>query len=439
VATVSFTGSVGSVGALSLAYNDSATFSPAGRPPVTLTLAGLDLDGVPSSGMPTLTGTDSFVVSGLFTWNRGTVSGSGSLMAQGGMQISNVDILDTRTLSSSGNVSLTSGTVTLQNGAVFNNNGSFNAQVPQSFNNGGFTSGVGAVPTFNNAGSLVMSGSGIATFNLSFNNSGKVSVQSGTLELDGPFSNFAGSTLTGGMYIVGYTRPDGTYVPATLLFNGANIVTNAAIIVLDSPGGRIIDQTSANALTNFAKNAAGASFTLQNGAALATVGAFTNAGSLALLSSTLTVAAAYSQTAGTTTLVGGTLNAGSLVTIMNGSSLSGSGTVNASVSNAGQVNPGGTGSAGSITINGDYTQASGGILNIELGGSGAGQFDQLLISGQATLGGTLDVSTINGYVPPKNTVFQILTFAKKKGDFQTYAGLSVATQYGNGFLDIKIR
>jgi hypothetical protein len=427
VATVSFTGSVASVGALSLAYNDIATFSPASGPAATLTLASLDLEGAPSSGMPTLTGTDSFVVSGLFTWNRGTVSGSGSLIANGGITLEgNLDILDTRTLTNTATAAWTSGNVTLQNGAVFNNNGTLNAQGVA----GNWEAGTGPMPTFSNAGIVQKSGgSGVINVGVAFTNTGTVQVQSGTLYLAGPFSNFAGSTLTGGTYLIG----------ATLQFNGANIVTNAASIVLDGPGARFIDQTSANALANLAKNAAGASFTLQAGVALATTGPFTNAGSLALFGSTFTVAAAYSQTAGTTTLTGGTLSAGGQVTIMNGSSLSGSGTVNANVSNAGQVNPGGSGAAGSITINGDYTQTSGGVLNIELGGSGAGQFDQLLISGQAILGGTLNVSALNGYVPPKNTVFEILTFAKKKGDFQTYAGLSVVSQYGTSFLDIKIK
>jgi hypothetical protein len=56
-------------------------------------------------------------------------------------------------------------------------------------------------------------------------------------------------------------------------------------------------------------------------------------------------------------------------------------------------------SAGTITINGDYTQTETGVLEIELGGTGnAGtDYDQLLVNGTATLGGTLIIKEIDGF------------------------------------------
>ena len=73
---------------------------------------------------------------------------------------------------------------------------------------------------------------------------------------------------------------------------------------------------------------------------------------------------------------------------MNGGALTGSGTINANVTNGGQVIPGGTGAAGMLTINGNYTQTATGSLNIELGGTAAGSSDQLAVSGTASLGGS---------------------------------------------------
>ena len=62
-------------------------------------------------------------------------------------------------------------------------------------------------------------------------------------------------------------------------------------------------------------------------------------------------------------------------------------------------------------------------------GAGVG-YDQLAVTGTASLGGTINISTINGYVPTVGTSFQVLTFASKTGDFQTYNGLFISGQIG---------
>jgi hypothetical protein len=84
-----------------------------------------------------------------------------------------------------------------------------------------------------------------------------------------------------------------------------------------------------------------------------------------------------------TALHGGTLGASTV--FINGGALVGTGTVNANVVNGGLVSPGGTGSAGLLTIQGDYAQTADGVLNIEIGGYHPGSdFDQLAITGAAT-------------------------------------------------------
>ena len=84
-----------------------------------------------------------------------------------------------------------------------------------------------------------------------------------------------------------------------------------------------------------------------------------------------------------------------------------------------------------LTIQGTYTQGAGGGLNVALGGTGAGVgYDQLVVTGTASLGGTINISSINGYVPTAGTSFQVLTFASKTGDFQTYNGLYISGQTG---------
>src|SRR5262249_48376253 len=101
-------------------------------------------------------------------------------------------------------------------------------------------------------------------------------------------------------------------------------------------------------------------------------------------------------------------------------SLSGTGTVTGNVTNAGMVSPGGDGAAGVLTITGTYTQTDSGVLLIELGGTTAGTgYDQLKVSGAATLGGALTVHLINGFSPRAGNSFQILPFGSRSGDFAT--------------------
>lgn len=107
----------------------------------------------------------------------------------------------------------------------------------------------------------------------------------------------------------------------------------------------------------------------------------------------------FVQTGGTTT-VDGTLSATTAVDVQGGL-LEGTGTVAASVVNAGTVNSGpGT---GTLTITGDYTQTAAGTLAVELGG--LTQYDRLNVGGSATLAGALAVDLVNGYFPTVGSGF----------------------------------
>ena len=76
-----------------------------------------------------------------------------------------------------------------------------------------------------------------------------------------------------------------------------------------------------------------------------------------------------------------------------------------------------------------YTQAGASTLSIEIGGTQPGvTYDQVAISGNAVLTGTLEISLINGYLPPLNSTFAILTAGAVSGTFPTVTG----TEIGNG-------
>jgi len=119
---------------------------------------------------------------------------------------------------------------------------------------------------------------------------------------------------------------------------------------------------------------------------------------------------------GTTALNGGTLNAANGLEMVAAGLLKGTGAVNANVINKAGVAPGA--SAGTLNINGDFTQDPVGTLFIELGGLAAGtDYDVLDISGNALLGGTLDVSLIGGFNPTLGDSFDILLANAVSGGF----------------------
>jgi autotransporter-associated beta strand protein len=106
---------------------------------------------------------------------------------------------------------------------------------------------------------------------------------------------------------------------------------------------------------------------------------------------------------------------GAGLTINAGATLAGAGSINTNVTNAGLVSPGGTGVVGTLVINGNYTQTAGGMLDDEITASSL--FDQLAISGLATLGGTLNVGLLNGFWPLPGQLYSVLTFGSSAGYF----------------------
>ena len=97
------------------------------------------------------------------------------------------------------------------------------------------------------------------------------------------------------------------------------------------------------------------------------------------------------------------------------------------------VNDGGTiapgESPGATQIMGDLTINSG-SLAIELGGTTPGlDFDQLQVTGNATLAGTLDVTLLSGFNLIPETTFEILDIAgTRSGEF---VGLGEGALVGN--------
>ena len=86
--------------------------------------------------------------------------------------------------------------------------------------------------------------------------------------------------------------------------------------------------------------------------------------------------------------------------------------------NDGVASPGGSPGTLSLGPSENYQQGVSGILQIELGGHNPGtQYDQLVVGGNASLAGTLELRLINGFVPQPGDQFQVLTCGSQAGPF----------------------
>ena len=115
-------------------------------------------------------------------------------------------------------------------------------------------------------------------------------------------------------------------------------------------------------------------------------------------------------------------------------------TAGALTNDGGTLAPGDVGTAGLMSITGDFTQNSG-TLAIDLGGptpatgfqSATGAFDALAVSGTATLGGTLAVTISPDYIPLYGESYAILGANNIAGAFANVAfGARLATTGGEG-------
>ncbi|WP_145290423.1 hypothetical protein [Pirellulimonas nuda] len=98
--------------------------------------------------------------------------------------------------------------------------------------------------------------------------------------------------------------------------------------------------------------------------------------------------------------------------------LNGSGAVLGGLSNTGgTLSPGN--SPGRLSISGDYTQGQRGALVMELGGTDANRYDQLLVQGLFTAGGLLSVELIDGYTPALGDFFELVSFRESRSNFSS--------------------
>ena len=346
-------------------YN-SGTFNVGGL----VTIAGpiaQQLGGV--INIPASANLDMSNPTGLFSWNDGTIAGTGAVGFSGGGSFNFAGngqrVIDGLNFSFN-NLTLPNGSLTLK------------------------------------SGSLTLSGATVLPTGVALNLEGGLLTNNGSLDVAGTFG------LTGGAFAG----------PGTLNMTGGS---------MNLPAGNNVTWTNSGLLTNTGTlNLAGSSITnaidnqgtINLGNGLSFVNPVTNTGTLVAQAGTMTL-----FSSGLTQQAGGLLqlNNGELsgnINLANGS-ISGSGTINGNlVVGSATLAPGF--SPGAITITGNLTMDANSVLNIELGGPGRGTgYDWINVLGTAQLAGTLNVTSYNGFTPPAGSSYNVMQFASKTGNFAT--------------------
>lgn len=118
--------------------------------------------------------------------------------------------------------------------------------------------------------------------------------------------------------------------------------------------------------------------------------------------------------------------------------LQGSGTVNSdTVAMNGQMTPGR--SAGALTFSGDLSIGSSADVEMEIGGLAAAAYDRVVVLGDVTADGTLDVLLINGYEPNHGDVFTLIDNQGVNPVTGTFTGMTNGHVFaaGSGFFRFR--
>ncbi len=409
----------------------------------TLTLAGTRLSHIyNASGTITVNNTGTINKTGAGVYDLGTdFNNDGTVNIQGG----------TLRLAGSG---ASNGTFAI-GGSVLEQ-----AFGTQTFTSASSLSGSGTLRT--SGGSLVVN---TTTANFGF---------SGTVQTSNGSASFAPSMTLSQLTLSGGTTTFNGAVSTPQLTQSAGVLAGASVVTLTGPGstwsggtwtgngtvrlasGAVLTASGSTASTQLA----GRTLEIQNGASAIFNGEIESEPGTSVINN-----------AGTLTLAGTRLshvyNASGTITVNNTGTIEKTGTgayilganlnnnqtgdINASgtlvlaggtLTNAGTLRPAGAGTIGTLNLGGNFVQTGTGVIEIETIGTAPGDSDVLAVSGNAALGGLLELVAINGYTPSGASAYaDVLTYASRTGAFEAVGGAAfpaLTPTYGANGLTIAI-
>jgi hypothetical protein len=400
------------------------------------TLATAVTFGRPLSVAGTVTGAGALTIANQLTWTRGLIDGGGDPQA-----VLTVAPGATLALSSGDNKSLwralvNQGTVTATEGALYvSNGGSITNAAGGTWTVTGpwvlTTQGGGASAT--NAGTWTKVGAGDFQDTIPFTNTGTLRLQDGTWTWNTPWSN-AGTLepAAGRVFSVNYaTLQAGTVIGGQGGFDvGAGTGTTLATAVTFGRPLSVAGTITGTGALTIANQLTWTRGLIDGGGDPQAVLTVAPGATLALSSGDNKSLWRALVNEGTVTATEGALfvsNGGSVTNAANGTwTVTGPWVLTTQGGGASATNFGlfsRAGATGDVSVFIPFTNT--GTLRVRLGGTAAGEFDRFNVS-SATLGGTLDVSTINGFTPASGNTFDVITgtytgtFATLNGNGQTY-------------------
>ncbi|MCQ9374374.1 filamentous hemagglutinin N-terminal domain-containing protein [Methyloversatilis sp. XJ19-13] len=337
------------------------------------------------------------VQQGLLSLNGVTVlSGAQQLAAGGTLDIrgATTTLAATGSMTGAGNLSLSGGTLSLADGAAI------------------------ASTLIHSGGTLL--GTGANTISGRYDWTAGTIAGDGTLTVSGPLQITGANTQFLDARTLVHTNASGS----SRIFKTSGAVSlNNGGVLRNASGARLLFDSGNG---NFNVNSSGGGLLVNEGT-LTKVGSgstaitsnigFNQSGLLTIGQGSLSVASAFTN-AGTIDLFASTTFGNTSAATTNTGIVSGFGTLalgTQTFTNRGLVRPGGAGAIGTLNITGRYAQDATGTLQIERGNVGT---DALIISSTATLGGTLVVSELPGYISTGGTS-DVVTASALSGSFST--------------------
>ncbi len=368
----------------------------------------------------TLTGEDNIRVSGLAQLKGGIFSGAGSLILPPGSSAvintpASKQIL--RPVTAQGKTQFSQGTV-LATGSNWNNVGEFEflGDLPWLLGN------------FTNAGLVTkLVGTNTASFSPALlSNTGTIRSESGTLAISN-LSNLDRNSRR---------LNDGTFESTSggvLKFNDISngLLINDATLKFIGPGSNLVDSSGQPLLRAMQTNLG--NVIVDQGANISLPAAFSNLGTLQVLDGTVSLMSPVSIGAGSVKVDG---ELSSPQVNISGGALSGSGLVESTVQNNGELNAGD--GIGTLTLNGNYNQSSVGLLRTEIEGTLPNSADKLQVEGNVTLGGNLVIDAPGAlFIPPQTRYRIVESSGTLSGTFATVPPPSVwAVVYGPNYVEV---
>jgi len=294
----------------------------------------------------------------------------------------------------------------------------------------------------NQAGGLIQSQQGAGVDSLAGTttvfNSGTISGETG-LKLLGAASvtNNLGGTITGTGGLAILSSGGSTKISNAGTINGNVSLANAANTAQLFSGSRINGNLNLgpSAASDLVLDGSG-----EQAFSQAVSGTTTNAGSLTKQGSGTWIVDVAMNAPVATNILAGVLTVDSsltspLVTVQAGGLLKGSGVIIGNIVNVGTLSPGN--SPGTLTVNGNYTQGAGGTYNVQI--FSPQDYSRLIISGHASLDGTLHLTLASGFKLRPGDTFTVLTAGQGiSGTFHTISSNSpVSVNYENGIVNVN--